>query len=101
MVRKAKEEKPKVISVIEEIELTGKELHLKVADGDDDTPVVYVVEPDPGVTETITCTSMVCSHQILHRGDEVINPNPMRVQFVLAPDVRLAKDVRVKFKSTK
>lgn len=106
MAKKIKdvEEKPKILAVMDEIALVGKEIHLRYAgdddDDDDDDSEVYYVDPDPNVTETITCTSMVCSSQSFNRGDEVVNPNPLRVQFVLAPNVRLAKEVSIKFRKS-
>lgn len=91
------QKKPKVVAVYKEIELIGREIHLKLED-DDDGSEYYWVDPDPGVTETITCSDMVCSSGDFRFREKIIS-FPMKL--VLPSTVKFADEVTVKIQKRK
>lgn len=100
-------EKPKIIGVYKELDLIGKEIHLRAAgddDDDDDGSVYYVVEPDPGVTETMTCTDMVCSTSEAIFKDKGRPPEKgisLQIKTVLPQSLKLADEVKVSIRKSK
>jgi len=90
------EEKPKIIGVFKELDLIAREIHIKLGsehpNGDSE---YYVVDGDPDVTETMTCTDMVCSTS------EAKFPGRMesfQVKCVLPRNIKLANELRINLK---
>lgn len=90
------EMKPKVLGVFKEIELIAQEVHIKLGGehpaGDSE---YYVVDGDPDVTETMTCTDMVCSTTEAKLPSRL---EAFQVKFVLPREMRLANEVNVKLR---
>jgi hypothetical protein len=90
------EQKPKIIGIYKELNLIAKEVHIKLGrENADDDSEVYVVDPDPNVTETITCTDCVCSHGEFNIKDRL---ESFQVKFVLPKTLRLAENVNINLK---
>ena len=89
-----KSEKPKVIAVFKEMDLIAQEIHLKLRaeENDNDGSEVYTVEPDPGVTETITCTDCVCSTTEAKFLDRV---QSFQVRAVLPKSIKPAESITI------
>jgi hypothetical protein len=91
------DESPKIEAVFNEVELVGTEFHLRFEDDDDDDgPITVIVDPLPGVTETITCTEMVCSSQ-----EFALPVSTFETKFVLPPEARLADTTTVHLRRSK
>lgn len=93
-------EAPKVEAVFTEMELIGREMLLRLGDDDDDDDddgsVIVVIDPDPGVTETITCTEMVCSSSSF-----ALPLSSFEAKFLLPEGARLADTTKVHLRRSK
>ncbi len=91
-----KKDKPKVIGVYKELDLIAQEVHIKLGGehpaGDSE---YYVVDGDPDVTETMTCTDMVCSTTEAKFASRL---ESFQVKFVLPREMRLADEVNVRLR---
>lgn len=95
---------PKVEAVFSEMELVGAEFTIRRGvvfeddddDDDDGGPITVIVDPDPGVTETITCTEMVCSSSEF--ASELAS---FEARFVLPENVQLPDTVTVRMRSSR
>ncbi len=89
---------PEVKAVYQEVSLIAREVHIKLGgeepNGDSE---YYVVEGDPDVTECVEATDMVVT-QTQCRFQHPMQSNEIR--FVLAPDVRLANDIRLRVRAS-
>lgn len=89
-----KADTPKVLGVYKELDLIAKEVHIKLGGEDPEgDSEYYVVEGDPDVTETMTCTDCVCSTSEAKFAGRI---QSMQVRFVLPRNLRLADEVRVR-----
>lgn len=91
---------PKIIGVYKELSLIGNEIHLKLGDEyNEGASEVYTIDPDPNVTETITCTDCVCSTTT---PPEFKNKfNSFQVKFILPKTLCFADDVNISLKKSK
>ena len=91
-----KVEKPKVLGVFKELDLIAQEVHIKLGGehpaGDSE---FYVVEGDPDVTETMTCSDMACLTT------EAKFPGKLKsfqIRCVLPRNIRLADEVKTRIR---
>lgn len=89
-------QKPKILGVFKELDLIATEINVKLGGehpaGDSE---YYVVEGDPDVTETMTCTDMVCSTTEAKFPGKI---QSYQVKFVLPREIRLADKVGLKLR---
>ena len=89
-------EKPKILGVFKELDLIATEINLKLGGenlaGDSE---YYVVDGDPDVTETMTCTDMVCSTSQAKFPGKI---ESFQVKYVLPKNIRLADQVTIRLR---
>lgn len=91
-------EKPKIISTFSQLELLGKKFTIATCtDAPVEDSVVYHCDPDPGVTETITCTDMVCSSSEIRFKE---SPLVFETKLVVPRTMRFADEVKVTLRRT-
>jgi len=87
---------PKILGVFKELDLIAQEIHIKLGGehpaGDSE---YYVVDGDPDVTETMTCTDMVCSTSEAKFPGRI---ESFQVKFVLPRNIRLANEVNMRIR---
>lgn len=87
------ENKPKVVRVFNELDLIAPEVRINLGKEDSgEGEYYYVVDPDPNVTETITCTEMVCSSSQIKFVDKI---NSIETKMVLPSTIRFGNEVKV------
>jgi len=91
-------EKPKIERVYRELELIGNSMHLYLGTGPRaectyTDSMTCTVDPDPGATETMTCTDMVCSTSEAKFKDKI---QAMNIKLVVPETVRFAEEVAVR-----
>lgn len=94
-----KDKAPKIHALYKAIEIIGREVHFKLPteDGNGDSEY-YWVDPDPGVTETMTCTDMVCSTSEA----KFLGPvQSFQTRLVLPVGGKFADEVNIKVRTAK
>ncbi len=90
---------PKIIGVYKELHLIANEINIKLGrDGLSEDSEYYYVDPDPDVTETITCSDCVCHSAEIKFEDRV---DSCQIRFVLPKTMKLSEDLTVNVRRKK